>query len=317
MRRYAAITASRNALLVSVALVALSTAAMADPLIDGEDLSGFTTDNSVPLLETMGKGTVSTGVSDDLYLSENGTGDVFFSLNQPLGLNNNGYGTTSTCGSACGTDPQYNWSKQHTFSDLLGSDQADFTFYDSKGNAVFTFDFDYASTDKTSGAVITCGDLGSSTCDGGNANMDDGGTVTGTASWLTKYATSLTYDCGLAGSSSYCSGSSPNSPTKTQLAKWVNQIIYQGEISHLAFGANGFGGVSLILQHDSPSEDGFDMTFGCMAGSGGTGVNGTCGLNNPTPVPEPSPLSLLVGGFLGLLLYRFRAIWRGRPVATA
>lgn len=307
MTRRTAITASRNTLFASVALVALSTAAMADPLIDGEDLSGFTTNDLVNLTDIKAGTTVSgTG---NMYLAEDGSGDVFFSFNQPTSLNNNGYGSTAVggLGGTDLTDPQYNWDStanknaggpgKHSLSDLLGSDQAEFVFYDSKGNAVFDFLFDYASA--SGSTVITDGDTGG-----------DGKVITGTASWLSKYATSLSYDCALAGSSSYC-GSGANSPTPTQLAKWVNQIIYQGEISHLAFGASGFGGVAVTLIHDSPAEDSKDIQFEtCLVGSGGSGVLGTCGMTPGGSVPEPNSLSLLVGGFLSLLLFRFSALRR-------
>jgi hypothetical protein len=303
-----AVTASLGLLLASASLVALTSAAMADPLLDGEDLSGFNTNDIVPLINN--KNNTSTGISDNLYLTTNAAGDVFFSVNQPEGLNNNSYGTTSTCGATCGSDPAYNWSGGHKLSDLLGSDQVDMTFYNKDGSTAFTFNFDYSSTD-SKGNVITCGDLTSAACGG---SMSDGSytanskctTGTGTGNCLTQYATSLSYNC--KNNSSFC-GTNGNSPTPTQNAalatKWVNQIIYQGEISHLAF-TNGFGGVSIDLQHDSPAEDGFDQTNGCKAGSGGTGVNGTCGLN-PQPVPEPGTLSLIGGGLFGLgFLRRFR-----------
>jgi hypothetical protein len=325
MKRHAAITASRNALLATVALMALSTAAMADPLIDGESTAGFSTDDTLTMYNTMNNQQVTSSYSSNLYLNSDSNGDISFSLNLPEDYGNNGYGTTSQCGSSfggsCGTDPAYNWAKEATLEDRLGSDGATFTFYDSKGNDVLSFFFDYASWNGTMGkgsntytAIGTCGDLVGSAC--GYSNENDAKLTTGTASWLNKYATSLSYDFTSAGGGSLTNnangGNSPK-PGDSNASTWINQLIYQGEISKAAFGSNGFGGVSVDLVHVSPSENGIDQEYAlCANGTGVKVVNpntgqlqATCGLNpQMTQAPEPGTLSLLGGGLLGLGFFR-------------
>ena len=63
-------------------------------------------------------------------------GDYEVIFLQSLGIVDNTYGTNASSG----------WGTQgHKFSDLLGSDQADFQFTDSKGNVVLDFMADYVS----------------------------------------------------------------------------------------------------------------------------------------------------------------------------
>jgi hypothetical protein len=149
---------------------------------------------------------------------------------------------------------------------------------------VFDFNFDYASssTGKSSTTYFTCGD--NSKCSG------DAAVNVGSASWLTQYATSLSYDLNLPGASAY----TVNSPAPGMLPDWVDLDIYQGEISADAFGGNGFGGVAIPLAHNSPSEaaNGDKTSTSCTAAA-------LCSIPQ-TQVPEPGTLALL-GGALGAL----------------
>lgn len=278
-------------------LVCYSSIAGAVPTINGVNLLGFSSQQSVGFTIAAGNTGAGTNVgTGELYLSTDSQGNVYFALVQPIGLNNNTYGTTSTIGATLPSPynnstnyPEFFWSKQHNLTDLLGSDAANFVFYDSKGNAVFNFDFDYAASNASE--VSTCGDL--TTC---SLSQNDAKLTTGTASWLTQYATSLSYDCGL--DPLYCgigTGNTTNSPTPSQSAGWVNANIYEGEISAAAFGTNGFGGVEIPLVHDSPAENQSVIQFAtCLTECKLTG-------SPPSGVPEPSSLSELLAGLAALM----------------
>src|SRR5262249_55973792 len=61
------------------------------------------------------------------------SGDIQVVFLQSLGIVDNTYGTNVSAG----------YSKGHKFSDLTGSDAAEFKFTDGKGNVVLQFDADY------------------------------------------------------------------------------------------------------------------------------------------------------------------------------
>lgn len=346
MRRDSGISATPCALAVAAALAAYASAAFADPIINGVNLSGFSTVDQVAYTKNAGKFGSVTVATGSLYLSTDAQGDVFFAFVQPIGINNNAFGSTATSG--YNTDPEFNWPyttsrktgtilSGHSLSDLLASDQVNFDFLSGssslKGKAfsAFNFNFDYAaddphSTTKIKGrtypnpypysAIGTCGDNtyrtsknGISTC--AYSQQDDGKVNVGRASWLLQYATSLSYDCAL--DPSYCGigiGSTVDSPTPAQDPRWVNTDIYEGEISAAAFGKGGFGGVDILSVNNSPSELSYSRTY-CI---GGTGVMGSCGLTSVLPtasVPDPNSASLLGIGLLSLFLTRL-AWWRRR-----
>ncbi len=154
-------------------------------------------------------------------------------LNQSLGIVNNTYGTNASAG----------WTSGHKFSDLLGSDQADFQFTDSKGNVVLDFLADYVSA--SSKFPSGYGTLGVS---GG-----DGKVNVGSAANVLYVDTTITDN--LNQSSAYY-GFTTNSPATSDPldAGWNNVDGYTVIVSAAAFGANGFGGVSIPYVHDSPSK---------------------------------------------------------------
>jgi hypothetical protein len=110
MERKTMLRALKGALISTSAFAAFATAAGASPVIDGVNLTqGWQSSQSVDFISS---GKVSTTVgSGTLYLSEDAAGNVYFALVQPIGVNNNVYGTTSTggLGGSDTTDPEFNW----------------------------------------------------------------------------------------------------------------------------------------------------------------------------------------------------------------
>ena len=281
----------RTTLFAIAALLGFTSFVTATPIINGVNLTGF---DSSQTIDFFVQGSTTHAGSGTLYLSKDGSGNVYFALVQPIGLNNNAYGTTSTMNGSSGAAP-FNWATAHKLSDLLGSDMAEFQFYNGLGTKVFDFGFDYLSP--SGSTFITCGDLVGGACSG--ASQNDAALTTGTASWLLQYATSGSYD--LLNFPTYGTGSSPNSPTPSQAAGWVNDIIYEGEISAAAFGSSGFGSVEVPLLHDSPADHQSSIKFSsCTTGC------------VPVTTPEPSSIVLLAAGTLllggpGLLIHRRRS----------
>ncbi len=161
------------------------------------------------------------------------SGDYKVTFLQSLGLVDNTYGTNASSG----------WGTQgHKFSDLTGSDGADFQFTDGRGNTVLQFEADYVS--QSSSFPSDYGTLGL----GG-----DGSLSVGNSAWIRSIDTTITDD--LNQSPAYY-GFTTNSPTPgtTLDASWNNVDGYTVVISSAAFGANGFGSVSIPYVHDSPSK---------------------------------------------------------------
>ena len=169
-------------------------------------------------------------------------GDYVVTFNQSLGIVDNTYGTNASSG----------WGTQgHSFNDLLGSDQADFQFTDSKGNVVLDFLADYISQ----GSSLTLGGTTVSYPSGyGTLGLGgDGKLNSGSASNILAIDTTITDN--LNQSPAYY-GFTTNSPSPSSPldANWNNVDGYTVVISPSAFGSNGFGSVSIPFVHDSPSK---------------------------------------------------------------
>lgn len=182
-------------------------------------------------------GTLSTMVQPN--------GDVEVIYRQSRDVVDNTYGTNASAG----------WTRGHKFTDLVGSDMATFKFTDGAGNVVLQFKADYvsAATSATfpSGTVSYPSGYGTLGVNGG-----DGGMITGSAANVLSVKTTITTDLN---QSPAFYGFTTNSPApESSFPTWDYVDGYDIVVSHNAFGANGFGGVTLPLVHDSPSKLGFN-----------------------------------------------------------
>jgi hypothetical protein len=172
------------------------------------------------------------------------SGDIKVTYRQDRGLNDNVYGTPA---------PADGWS-QHKFGDLTGSDKCEFRFTDSTGKVVLDFYSDYISA-TTSNAMFPSGyaSLG--------PNGGDGSIITGAKSNVLFYTSTLAdnLNSGL-NSSNGIAFPSPylvNSPTpESAHPDWDYVDGYTVIVSKNAFGAAGYGGVTVPFQHNSPAKTG-------------------------------------------------------------
>ncbi len=178
------------------------------------------------------------------------SGDLKIVYRQSTALVDNAYGTSSV-------SPADNWPSTHKFSDLTGSDQADFQIYDGAGNLVLDFLFDYLSS--SSAYPSGYGTLGVSGGDGklnsGNAAWVLGVLSPATLSDGTVVRSTTTITTDLNQSSAFY-GYTTNSPAPgdPNLANWELVDGYTVYISKAAFGSNGFGKVLIPYVHNSPSK---------------------------------------------------------------
>ncbi len=199
------------------------------------------------------------------------TGDVTAIYDQLTTINDNSYGTNVV-----------GWgSKTHTFSNLTGSDKAEFVFKNAAGTTVLDAFFDYitAKTGTPSGYDTLC-------ATGGDGKVVTGGTYIQGCS--TSIAENLNTNC----KSGNCTVDSTNllvnspktvSSTSYTLLNpsaypygWDFNVVYTVKVSGAAFGASGFGSVAVPSVHNSPPK---------------------FGQNELTPVPcVPIPPSVCITG---------------------
>jgi len=202
---------------------------------------------------TTSNGTV-TGLMGKINIQQNaGTGDVTITFLQ--GVNDNVYGTSAS------TDPMWG-SKGHTFSNLLGSDKAEFIVYGGS-TALLDVTIDYiAAVNGTLSWVTVDGTMAKTYGSGyGSAGFfinnksspaitsSDGSLNSGNSKYVLNFDTTLTDD--LNQSPAYY-GDTTNSPVGDP--NWNNVNGYSLTIAGQLFTDNSksFGGVNLSLVHDSP-----------------------------------------------------------------
>jgi fructose-1,6-bisphosphatase I len=150
------------------------------------------------------------------------------------------------------------WPSGHSFSQLVGSDHAQFLGFNGNDTQVLNFKIDYISA--SSGTPSGYRSLGL----GG-----DGGLSQGSAAHILEWGTSLEYSLNELG---YCSGGNcsglgtdlkVDSPATDALytpnptyPDWIFDVIYEVKIDIAAFGAAGFGGMDVPYIHASPSKVG-------------------------------------------------------------
>jgi len=161
---------------------------------------------------------------------------------QDTNVNDNTYGTNAI-----------GWPEPrgHTFKDLLNSDEAEFQFKNGAGQVVMQFKQDYI-TAVAPNATYPSGyrTLG--------VTGGDGAVISGSAANVVFVSSSLTENLNkepfLSNLSKYTNNSpalnDPNSPF------WEYRMVYTVVVSNVAFGASGFGNVSIVDQHNSPQKTG-------------------------------------------------------------
>ncbi len=231
------------------------------------------------------------GFGGNFYSSFDANGDLHLKFVQFTEFNDNSYGANAV-----------GWgTKGHKFGDLTGSDKAEFAITNGAGTKVLQFKLDYLTCNTGYTTASKCKTLGP---DGG-----DGGMVRGQRAWILDFDTSLDRDLNDLG---FCAGGSclfggvdlkVNSPPTTgpnsyvlsnaAFAGWDFANVYEATISKAAWGAAGFGGVSLASIHNSPAKPG----AACPGGPGGELCSGDTKLGaltmkytgEPCQSPLPNP----------------------------
>jgi hypothetical protein len=155
------------------------------------------------------------------------------------------------------------WPSGHSFSQLVGSDHAQFYGYNAAGATVLDFKLDYITL--SSGTPSGYASLGVS---GGDGRMN-----IGSAASIQEWGTSLAYSLNNTG---YCTGGNcsaagtnllVNSPLTNQFytpnptyPDWIYDVIYEIKINKNAF-TGGFGSIQIPYIHASPSKLGTNTIY--------------------------------------------------------
>lgn len=185
-----------------------------------------------------------------LYVAKQANGDVSVAYEQDLGVNDNTYGVNAI-----------GWgTKGHTLRDLLGSDKAEFRFWDANGKLVMDFYQDYVSQGGATPSGYTSF----------GARAEEGKMLLGDVGWLTDWDTGQARNLNtfkqLYGSTTVAGvnlllDSPPadanfNPTNPSVFSAWDYHDWFRVRISAAAFGSAGFGKVSVVDQHNSPSKNG-------------------------------------------------------------
>ena len=211
-------------------------------------------------------GTTGPTSAGFLYWGVDVNGDVYVRYNQSRQINDNTDGVNAI-----------GWgTKGHTFSNLTGSDKAEFKFT-AAGSTSVALDFFLDYITAKAGTPSGYASLGP---DGGDGSMVSG-TRANLLSWNTSLAKNLNNTGFCVGLNCTYSGTNllVDSPaadancnvTNAAFAAWNFTNAYEMKISHLAFGSAGFGAVSVGLIHNSPPKSGTDAFTPGMCGTSGGG----------------------------------------------
>ncbi|MFO1429991.1 MAG: SdrD B-like domain-containing protein [Candidatus Competibacteraceae bacterium] len=215
------------------------------PLCPTTPLNGFGPNNPVAVL----------------YVTDNGDNTVTVRYVESTGLNDNTYGTNQV---GWGTNAPS--GKDHTFSNLTGSDSAQFTFFNGSGAKVLDFEVDYISA-KT-GTPSGYGTLGVSGGDGGMLTGSAGNVLSAMTS-LDKSLNSLGLcvagNCSAGGTNLVVNSPPTTSPTSYTLpagspyGAWEFPIWYEVKVSKALL--TGAWKVQMGLVHNSPPKVGSNAIY--------------------------------------------------------
>jgi hypothetical protein len=237
---------------------------------------GYTTQLEIHL--DVQKGVTGLGGAE-LWQHVAAGGDVSIALILPVTLVDNSYGIHSI---GWGSDAPS--GKHHNFTDLKGSDKAQFVFIDDTGAVVLDFDFDYLTA------------IGSGW--GASVESGDGQVRTGSAGDILGFGTSLDFNLNDLGYSQFTQDSPAPAipgeymPPPPGAPDWIFEVIYEVQISHSAFGPAEFGGIEVPVLHASPNKLGKNKVYPKIGES--------------MPVPEPTTIALLSLGLIALATRRPR-----------
>jgi hypothetical protein len=180
----------------------------------------------------------SSGLPSGLLIPQIlGNGNVKVIFVQSTAVNDNTYGTNAIGWPA---------PRGHTFRDLVQSDEVQFQFKNGAGQVVMQFAEDYISAN----AAYPSG-YGTRGVTGG-----DGSVSIGNPANVVFVSSSLTENLNKQPFLSNLSKYTNNSPALSDPNSvfWEYRMTYTVVVSNIAFGASGFGGVSIVDQHNSPSK---------------------------------------------------------------
>ena len=169
-----------------------------------------------------------------LYIELLSGGDVKVTYVQSRNVVDNTYGVNAV-------------GYKHNFSDLVGSDKAEFVFTNGDGQKVLDFYADYITQDSSQPSGY-----GTKGVTGGDGKM-----ILGLAANVLSVNTSLSDNLNLRG---FSPGYTVNSPApEANYPTWDYYDSYTVVVSGGAFGSSGFGSVAVPYVHDSPSKLGFNL----------------------------------------------------------
>ena len=252
------------ALMIAVGLMA---SASADPVIDGkyDPAEGYTAGNWV-LLEVEGLPHEEPVPADNgqIWIFQDAGGDIYGNFILPMTLVDNSYGDNSI-----GWADDSLSGKHHNFTDLVGSDAAEFQFTNGDGEVVLDFMLDYISDTIT--APSGYASLG---VEGGQGEM-----IVGSADDIIASATSLDYNFNSLGHilTEDSPATDENYTENPDYQGWLFAVSYEFKVDGAVFGESGYGSIQMPVTHISPNKIAKNKVYDEVDGQ----------------IPEPATLMLL------------------------